>query len=196
MHITIENARLTVEGPRRWWNLYLYVEPDQGDPYYWSHKLPEETFEWRVAEYGFDPADQDTLLDVVLYEPWLDESLRDPGKTHVTARTPAVARDDLLEHIRRRKGPGRLKGRRGLAPNLNDLPHPVAVDSEADDPIEVIKREMVLSEPHIEVKREIVADTRQRHRRRLRLAAAAASVAWSRPTPEQDRERLMPRRGH
>lgn len=194
MHITIENARLTIERDHRWWNLYLYIEPDQGEPYYWSHKLPEETFEWRIAEYGFDPADQDTLLEVVLYEPWLDEQTRDPHKTHIAA-DPAVAREHLLERVRRHKGPGRLRGRRGLAANLNALPHPVAVDSEADDPVEVIKREMVLSEPHIAVKRENVGRAREGHRVAQREQRLKAATTWARPTPEQDRERLMPREG-
>lgn len=33
------------------------------------HVFPKNTLEWRAAEYGIDPADVDTLLDIVLHEP-------------------------------------------------------------------------------------------------------------------------------
>ncbi|TMR97523.1 hypothetical protein [Nonomuraea basaltis] len=38
------------------------------------HIIPHSTFEWRCAEYGIDPDDMDTLLDVVLHEPWIPSS--------------------------------------------------------------------------------------------------------------------------
>ncbi|MCQ8831751.1 hypothetical protein [Streptomyces malaysiensis] len=33
------------------------------------HVFPKNTLEWRAAEYGIDPTDTDTLLDIVLHEP-------------------------------------------------------------------------------------------------------------------------------
>ncbi|MFE9064940.1 hypothetical protein [Streptomyces violaceusniger] len=33
------------------------------------HVFPKNTLEWRAAEYGIDPGDVDTLLDIVLHEP-------------------------------------------------------------------------------------------------------------------------------
>lgn len=197
MHITIENARMTIERDVRWWNLYLTIEPDGGEPYNWTHKLPEETFEWRVAEYGFDPVDQDTLLEVVLYEPYLDQQALDPTLNHVAAPSRAAARDHLLEHVRRRKGPGRLRGRRGVTPDLNALPHPVVVDSAAEDPTETIKREMVLSPEHVAVKREYVELNRASHHlaEQERRRKATTEPSWARPTPDEERKRLMPKRG-
>ena len=38
-----------------------------------KHAFPVDTLEWRAAEYGIDPADLDTLLDIVLHEPFLGE---------------------------------------------------------------------------------------------------------------------------
>jgi hypothetical protein len=35
------------------------------------HLVPHSTFEWRAAEYGIDPDDMDTMLDIVLHEPWI-----------------------------------------------------------------------------------------------------------------------------
>jgi hypothetical protein len=50
------------------------------------HLIPHSTFEWRCAEYGVDPDDIDTLLDIVLHEPWI------PSPHDVITRTqPGVA---------------------------------------------------------------------------------------------------------
>lgn len=37
------------------------------------HVFPQETLAWRAAEYGIDPADTDTLLDIILHEPFLPD---------------------------------------------------------------------------------------------------------------------------
>ncbi|TMR91455.1 hypothetical protein [Nonomuraea basaltis] len=48
--------------------------------------VPHSTWEWRCAEYGVDPDDMDTLLDIVLHEPWI------PDPNDALARlNPAVA---------------------------------------------------------------------------------------------------------
>lgn len=50
-----------------------------------EHIFPEVTLTWRAAEYGIDPADTATLLDIVLHEPFLpdlddpDEAAKDPA---------------------------------------------------------------------------------------------------------------------
>ncbi|GAA0935015.1 hypothetical protein [Nonomuraea longicatena] len=35
------------------------------------HIFPHTALEWRAAEYGIDHEDVDTLLDVILHEPWI-----------------------------------------------------------------------------------------------------------------------------
>lgn len=43
------------------------------------HVFPADTLTWRAAEYGIDPADTTTLLDIVLHEPHLtDPDTYDP----------------------------------------------------------------------------------------------------------------------
>lgn len=59
------------------------------------HVLPHSTFEWRCAEYGIDPDDLDTLLDVVLHEPWIPHSgdalaWADPATAAVLADTASL----------------------------------------------------------------------------------------------------------
>lgn len=47
------------------------------------HVFPKDTLEWRAAEYEIDPTDVDTLIDVVLHEPFLDpedKAVRKAGK--------------------------------------------------------------------------------------------------------------------
>lgn len=38
-----------------------------------DHAFPHSALEWRVAEYGFDPDDVATILDVILYEPYIPD---------------------------------------------------------------------------------------------------------------------------
>jgi hypothetical protein len=48
-----------------------------------THVFPKDTFDWRAAEYDIDPADIETLMDVVLHEPYvdpMDTAVREAGK--------------------------------------------------------------------------------------------------------------------
>ncbi|GAA1769857.1 hypothetical protein [Nonomuraea bangladeshensis] len=79
------------------------------------HLIPHSTWEWRCAEYGIDPDDLDTLLDVVLHEPWIPDpadvlALGQPGVAEVlqethglpTCWTPGVPdADRLAAHLAR-----------------------------------------------------------------------------------------------
>ncbi|MQY07746.1 hypothetical protein [Actinomadura macrotermitis] len=47
-----------------------YRRPDGGLT---GYVFPVETLEWRAAEYGIDPADVTTLLDIVLHEPFIPD---------------------------------------------------------------------------------------------------------------------------
>jgi len=65
-----------------------------------THVFPKETLEWRSAEYGVAAADVDTLLDVVLHEPFLEE---EDAPTLFTALSTAQARDAHLARISKAK---------------------------------------------------------------------------------------------
>ncbi|MFF0055688.1 hypothetical protein ACFYRI_14985 [Streptomyces microflavus] len=52
------------------------------------HVFPQETLAWRAAEYGIDPTDTDTLLDIILHEPFLpDLSTPEAAAADPAART-------------------------------------------------------------------------------------------------------------
>lgn len=50
-----------------------------------GHVFPQETVDWRAAEYGL--TDIDEILDVILHEPWLDET---PGRDDAALRAGLV----------------------------------------------------------------------------------------------------------
>lgn len=65
-----------------------------------THVFPKSTLEWRAAEYGLDPADVDTLLDVVLHEQLLDEETAAGAVNSLfTVRSTADARSAYLDRI-------------------------------------------------------------------------------------------------
>jgi len=49
------------------WRVFFDVSGPDGSKVH-GHVIPVDAFGWRAAEYGIDPADIDTLLDVVLHE--------------------------------------------------------------------------------------------------------------------------------
>lgn len=61
-----------------------------------AHLIPKEAMEWRAAEYGIDPADTDTLLDIVLHEPHVQV---DKELQLYTAPDVESARAHLLEKV-------------------------------------------------------------------------------------------------
>lgn len=197
MHIDVEYAELQLEGNTPWWNLHQLITPDDGrEPYWWSHFFPHDIFEWRVAEYDFPADDMDTLLDVVLYEPYLAD---DYDMVPVNAPSIKAARIHHHNRIKAIKGPGRLRGVAGLSTRtvpMAERPQqvPVLLSSTDEDPLEVIKRESPMSEPHIEVKRQLI----EYHRRSAQLERprrAVATSGWQRETADELRARIMPTRG-
>lgn len=59
------------------------------------HAFPTDTLTWRAAEYGIDPTDTDTLLDIVLHEPHMP----DDDRPQPTPANRDTARADLLAQI-------------------------------------------------------------------------------------------------
>jgi hypothetical protein len=82
------NQLATDDGAEPMWGISR-VRPD-GVPH--MHIIPHSTWEWRCAEYGIDPDDMDTLLDIVLHEPWIPDpddalSMLQPGAAAVLKET-------------------------------------------------------------------------------------------------------------
>jgi hypothetical protein len=61
-----------------------------------AHGFPPETLSWRAAEYGIDPNDVDTLLEIVLHEPHVNLHHTDPTFLYNTDEETARA-----AHLRR-----------------------------------------------------------------------------------------------
>lgn len=80
---------------------------DDGSIVRGRHVFPDDTMEWRAAEYGIDPADTETLLDMVLWEPHLPDPDRPELLLH-DAPDIDSAREYHLKRIAGRKGrPGK-----------------------------------------------------------------------------------------
>lgn len=79
---------------------------DDGKTTRGRHVFPDDTLEWRAAEYGIDPADTETLLDMVLWEPHLPE----PDRSELLLNdAPDIdsAREYHLKRVADRKGKGK-----------------------------------------------------------------------------------------
>lgn len=61
--------------------------------------FPVDTLEWRAAEYGIDPTDLDTLLDMVLSEPFLDSDPDDSALSLFEAPDISRARVHHLKKV-------------------------------------------------------------------------------------------------
>lgn len=84
---------------------------DDGTEVRYRHLFPLDTLEWRAAEYGIDPADTATLLDIVLTEPHLSEEDWEAGHRLHDAPDIATARRDHLARCARAKLRHRLTTR-------------------------------------------------------------------------------------
>lgn len=78
---------------------------DDGTTIRGRHVFPDDALEWRAAEYDIDPADTDTLLDMVLWEPHLPEPDQPELLLH-DAPDIASAREYHLKRVADRKGKG------------------------------------------------------------------------------------------
>ena len=121
----------------------LDVTDDEGKTVRTAHVFPKDTLEWRAAEYGIDPADTQTLLDIVLFEPHIEI---DPDWQLYTAPTVDDARDHLLERVQERKAQSeRMKpaARRSLAKGERPVHDQVLDLCHLDADVLDVKREMV-----------------------------------------------------
>lgn len=91
--------------------------------------MPEDTLEWRAAEYDIDPNDLDTLMDIVLAEQFLDVSPHE---------TPPLFTADTIEEARQihldRCSAAKLRHRistRGKGHPLAKLKSKILMDREA-----------------------------------------------------------------
>jgi len=80
----------------------LEVVGEDGTTIRVAHVMPKDAAEWRVAEYGLDPNDHDTLIDVLLHEGHVHADIAPEDSLHL-APTVEHAREALLGAVRVRK---------------------------------------------------------------------------------------------
>jgi hypothetical protein len=138
------------------------------------HIIPHSTWEWRCAEYGIDPDDMDTLLDVVLHEPWIpqpDDALSRMNPvvaeqlrvTHglPTCWTPGVSdADRLAAHLARIEAVKTYRVR--MVPEDRQLRQDVIAFAGLDvvapeDPLQQVKTMTRLDPARVEARRLAVA---------------------------------------
>ncbi|MFC8447679.1 hypothetical protein [Kitasatospora sp. NPDC057223] len=111
MNFTVERIEEDTNNGREIWIVVMVDESGSRV----NHAIPKDTLLWRAAEYGIDPTDTETLLDIILHEPYIpDPRLNDPpaaaavravvnGKrvpaTLATAATTADARTAHLARV-------------------------------------------------------------------------------------------------
>jgi hypothetical protein len=201
MHIIVDHAILSLRVGQPHWELTQELIHDDGTSELWTHYMPADILEWRVAEYGWHPVkDIDTMLEIVIYEPWITNETLDPDRSHMTAPTLKDARDHQLERLAITRGDGTMRGRKGPVKRLNMAKaHTWLVRSEDhEDPLDVIKKHSQLSTPHIKVKTDFIRKQRdQYHRRRMiENRMVGAPTLWTRETPEELQRRLEPPKGN
>lgn len=108
-----------------------------------THYFPEEIFTFRAAEYGFDPTDIDTLLDVILTEVHV---VPDPGTHLYEVLDRDVARGHHLTRCARQKLKMRLSTRSNksvLKIKAIDPNDPVTQDDVvADHPLDAVRNHL------------------------------------------------------
>jgi hypothetical protein len=82
------------------------VTDDEGTLTRVAHFIPYEAAEWRIAEYDLDPADTDTVVDVLLWEAHAHADVPEELRLHA-APTVEAAREALLGAVQARKGVAR-----------------------------------------------------------------------------------------
>lgn len=139
--------------------MYREIVGDDGSIVRGRHVMPEDTLEWRAAEYEIDPGDFDTLLDMVLWEPFVEEV---PGTGLFDAPTVTNAREAAMDRVAAVRG-----SRPGVRPKAQQ-----ADDTEARE----LVRGMILMNPEaIAMKRENVRRARNQIASEKRALAAAKS---------------------
>lgn len=175
----------------------MEVTRDDGTSFLQLHVFPPETLEWRAAEYGIDPEDTDTLLDIVLNEPFAE------GESPLwTAPDRDQARAMLLEEVRERKArltppQGRGGPVKSRADKLRDagVPQEYVDAADQEEPLGFLKRAARVNPQVVEAMAKHVDGIREAKSKRTEekvvKGAMAARVAKPMPVPEENPLRIL-----
>lgn len=81
------------------WHVVRYKNMSDGTVQEGCHIIYKEAMEWRAAEFGIPASDLNTLLDIVLMEPYLTDAEIAQGPSLLNATTIAEAREAHLARI-------------------------------------------------------------------------------------------------
>lgn len=137
------------------------------------HVIMKDTLEWRAAEYDIDPAAVDTLLDIVLAEPYLTPEDWATGHRPHEAPDVATARQDHIARCAQVKLRHRMSTRPG-PPAMGGGQAKAAVDH----PLDAIRRAPGIDAAVVAIKGEYV--------RRVRAQVAEEAARQAR-APQEDR---------
>jgi len=163
------------------------------DDIWHAYTFPTDMLETRAAEYGLDPADVDQLIEIILYEPHVQEDSDDPDLLH-NADTIAKARVALLQRIADAKGNGQITGLTGQSDRAAAGPSMTVLDdSGVDHPLEFLKANVRIDPGHYHVKRQFIAKVREKGAatRAVRKARRARIHARERESAEVLRDQLL-----
>ena len=145
MKITFGQSLLDGRGH---WVVEVTQTEDDGTVTTGTHTFPTDTLEWRAAEYGIDPSDVDTLMDIVLAEPYLTEEHWQTGSRLHDADTVGQARADHIARCAKVK-----------------LAHRMSTRGKAAVPLQAVRERHDMHPEALELKREMVRRSREQHRR-------------------------------
>lgn len=168
MRLQISSASTEINSGIEVWRVGGTMEHDDGTSTRHVHLFPLDTLEWRAAEYGVDPADTATLLDIVLAEPFLTPDDWAAGHQLHDAPDIDTARRDHLARCARVK-----------------LRHRISTRSK-EHPCRRVAAESPLHPEAIELKRQLVEQARTAHAS-ARAAAPPDRIAALRAAVEKGR---------
>lgn len=158
-----------------------------------AHVVPIETLENTAAEYDLDPGDVDTILDVVLYGPYLpaDKVAADHPKFLFNADTVAQARQHLLATVAEAKGDGKVISVAGDSPEQALAEGaPRLTRSGSKCPVTFVKECAPIDRAVIAEKRKLVDTYRVEARNRRRQRAERDTQATNIPLAASTEERI------
>lgn len=136
----------TLDGMGHWVVERVHTD-DDGTVVTSQHFFPPDTLEWRAAEYGIDPSDVDTLMDIVLAEPYLTDQHWATGSQLHDANTIDQARADHIARCAAVK-----------------LAHRMSTRGKAAEPLRAVREHHEMHPEALAMKRELVARGREQHR--------------------------------
>lgn len=150
-----------VQDRGHYWQVVYDVTHDNGFTTEHGHSIPKETLEWRAAEYDLNPETQfDTILDIVLAEPYIDEQERVgsvPGEELYDAPDIATARARHVSRCARAKLKHRMTTRAKKAAAGKSL----GSAALPTDPLDMIRRDAAIDVRVVAIKREHVRRQRE-----------------------------------